>query len=196
MQENSREVVVIGGSLGGMDAVGKILHDLPYDFAMPIVIVLHRLKNVKSALVPLLDQRSGLPVTEIEDKMEMHNGMVYVAPANYHVLIEKERTFALDCSPPVNYCRPSIDVMFESAAAVLGSKLIGVILTGANHDGSKGLSLISKQGGTALVQDPATAESDIMPVAAIQLTEKCEVMDISGIKSFLIAVSNETRKNK
>ncbi|MFN6946369.1 MAG: chemotaxis protein CheB [Cytophagaceae bacterium] len=190
------EAIVIGGSLGGMEAVSGIIKGLPGDFNIPVIVVLHRLKNVKSSLIQLLSKYSALPVYEIEDKTEIKEGAVYVAPANYHTLIEKNRTFSLDCSEAINYCRPSIDVLFESATEQFGNRLIGIVLTGANNDGSKGLKAIAENGGVTIVQDPDTAESDVMPVSALKLVKADKILDIKGIQSFLIFLHDEIQKAK
>jgi two-component system, chemotaxis family, protein-glutamate methylesterase/glutaminase len=183
------EAIVIGGSVGGMDAVSEILSGLPESFGPPIVIVLHRLKNVQSSLIYLLDQKTALEVREIADKDLIENNKVYVAPANYHTLIEKERFFSLDCSPPVKFCRPSADVLFESAAQVYKDKLIGIILTGANDDGSAGLKAVSGHGGLAIVQDPSTAVGAQMPLAAIEAVSGSLIMKIDEIKSYLLKLA-------
>lgn len=189
MAENRFEAVVIGGSLGGLEAISKILSMLPNHFQIPIIIVLHRLKNVQSSLIYLLNQRTELHVKEINDKMKIEAGNIYVAPANYHVLIEKDRSFSLDCSQVVNFCRPSIDVLFESAALTYKKSLIGIVITGANHDGSRGLKEIYDRGGFAIVQEPGTAESDIMPVSAIQATKVDRILNLSDIGLFLANIN-------
>lgn len=163
------EAIVIGGSWGGIDAMIKILSALPSDFKPTMVIVLHRPKNVVNSLEGILKRYSKIPFSEPQDKEEIRLNHIYLAPSNYHLLIEKERIFSLDVSPPVNYFRPSIDVLFESAAQVYGKLLAGMLLTGANKDGGDGMKTIAEKGGFTIVQDPSTAASGIMPSAALRL---------------------------
>ncbi|MBO9698650.1 MAG: chemotaxis protein CheB [Sporocytophaga sp.] len=163
------EAIVIGGSWGGIDAVIKILSALPSDFKPTMVIALHRPKNVVNSLEGILKKYSKVPFSEPYDKEEIKLNHVYLAPSNYHLLIEKNKIFSLDVSEPVNYFRPSIDVLFESAAEVYGKFLAGILLTGANKDGGNGMKTIAGKGGFTIVQDPSTAASGIMPSAALRL---------------------------
>ncbi|WP_028979048.1 chemotaxis protein CheB [Sporocytophaga myxococcoides] len=163
------EAIVIGGSWGGIDAVIKILSELPSDFKPTMIIALHRPKNVVNSLEGILKKYSKIPFSEPYDKEEIRLNHVYLAPSNYHLLIEKNKIFSLDVSAPVNYFRPSIDVLFESAAEVYGKFLAGVLLTGANKDGGDGMKTIAGKGGFTIVQDPSTAASGIMPSAALRL---------------------------
>ena len=161
-------VVAIGTSWGGLAALTKLLGDLPSDFGIPVVVVQHRSKDSERLLVQLLQDTTDMKVGEIEDKDPLTPGTVHVAPANYHVLIE-DGYASLTIEEPVRFSRPSIDVMFSSAADTYGAAAIGVVLTGANEDGARGLAHIVKRGGLALVQDPKTAEIPIMPQAAIRV---------------------------
>jgi two-component system chemotaxis response regulator CheB len=158
------ELIVIGVSAGGLHAVGTILRGLQADFPVPIVVVQHRAKE-STALASVLQQSTRLHVCEVEDKMPLEPG-VYIAPPDYHVLIE-DGHLALSIDAPVMYSRPSIDVLFDSAADQFGDRVIGVVLTGANHDGAAGLRRIVRRGGKALVQSPESAEMSVMPRAAI-----------------------------
>ncbi len=169
--------------------MSKILSGLPVEFKLPIIIVLHRLKNVESELPRLIAKYTHLPVKEIDEKEQILPGYVYIAPANYHVLVEEDKTFSLDVSELVHYSRPSLDVSFKSAAQVYKNKLIGVILTGANRDGSEGLGEIKNKGGLTIVQDPAEAEVDTMPKAAIKNTQVDHILTLEGIKNMLIKLN-------
>ena len=183
-------VVAIGTSWGGLAAMTKLLGDLPADFAIPVVVVQHRGKDSEHLLVQLLQDTTDLEVCEIEDKDPLTPGRVHVAPANYHVLIENGYA-SLTIEEPVRFSRPSIDVMFSSAADTYRSAAIGVVLTGANEDGSRGLAQIVKHGGRALVQDPKTAEIPIMPAAAIRAVPTAEVLPLDALAPRLIALSLE-----
>lgn len=181
-------VVAIGTSWGGLAALTKLLGALPTDFGIPVVVVQHRSKDSERLLVQLLQDATDLKVGEIEDKDPLTPGMVHVAPANYHVLIE-DGYASLTIEEPVRFSRPSIDVMFSSAADTYGAAAIGVVLTGANEDGARGLAHIVKRGGLALVQDPKTAEIPIMPQAAIRVVPTAEVLPLETLGSRLIALS-------
>ncbi|MET0413878.1 MAG: chemotaxis protein CheB [Polyangiaceae bacterium] len=162
-------IVVIGCSLGGLNALQLILRGLPAGFATPIVLVQHRGKHPDEALSRLLGAHCALTVREPLDKERIESGHVYIAPADYHLLVERG-TLALSTEAPINYARPAIDVLFESAAESYGAGVIGVVLTGANHDGAAGAARIQARGGRLLVQDPNGAESRPMPLAAIAAT--------------------------
>lgn len=163
--------VVMGASMGGMEALGKILSDLPEKFHVPILIVQHLSPNSDSFLASYLDRVSQLKVKEADEKEAVCPGNVYIAPPNYHLLVEKDEVLSLTVESRVNYARPSIDVLFESAAEVYKEKLIGVILTGANSDGSHGLKCVKELGGLTIVQDPKSAEASMMPNSAIACTK-------------------------
>lgn len=163
----SFQAVVIGVSTGGLQALQKLLGQLPADFSLPILIVQHIRPDAGSGLAKLLDERCALRVKEADEQDQILPGTVYLAPPNYHLLVERAGFLSLSADPYVSFARPSIDVLFESAAEVFGPDLIGVVLTGANFDGSRGLKAIKQQGGIAIVQDPADAEARQMPQAAI-----------------------------
>lgn len=158
-------LVVIGTSLGGLRALEAVLCGLPRGFPLPIVIVQHRGKAADAALAAVLRERTTLPVSEPMDKETLLPGHVYVAPADYHLLVDRDG-LALSTDAPVCHARPSIDVLFESAAEARGSGVVGVVLTGSNEDGARGAARIKQRGGRVVVEDPATAESPIMPRAA------------------------------
>ncbi|MBD2211976.1 chemotaxis protein CheB [Nostoc linckia FACHB-104] len=160
------KIVVIGASLGGFTALKEILGNLPKNLKLPIVVAQHRHRESYSTLSEFLQKHTSLQVREVEDKDEISSGYVYLAPADYHLLVESGY-FALSTDEPISYARPSIDVLFESAADIYGEQVIGVILTGANEDGVQGLKAIKSRLGIAIVQDPTTAECSVMPKAAI-----------------------------
>jgi two-component system chemotaxis response regulator CheB len=171
----------------------KLLGALPEEFPIPIVVVQHRSKDSDRLLVQLLQDATHLNVSEVEDKDALCAGTVHVAPANYHVLIESGH-LSLTTEEPVRFSRPSIDVMFSSAADTYRSETIGVVLTGANDDGARGLAHIVKRGGRALVQDPKTAEIPIMPESAIEAVPTAEVLPLEDLAPRLIELSLEWSK--
>lgn len=160
-------IIVIGGSAGSLPVILQIVSDLPHRLSAAVIIVVHRKSSGDSVLPNLLAARTSMEVREVEDKEPIVPGVVYIAPADYHLLIENEQTFALDSSEKVNYSRPSIDVTFSSVAEVFGKKAIGILLSGANADGADGLLQLKESGGFSIVQDPATADVGYMPEQAI-----------------------------
>jgi two-component system, chemotaxis family, protein-glutamate methylesterase/glutaminase len=188
MQNAASKLIVIGGSWGGIQASLRILGGLPADFSIPIVLVLHRLRNYEGSLQELFDKKLALKAQEIEEKELLLPGHVYIAPANYHVLLEKDRTFSLDDSELENYSRPSIDVTFRSAADVFAENTVGVLLSGASRDGSSGLKYIFEKRGTAIVQDPTEAEIATMPLAAINSIAGCSIMNVERIQAYLLSL--------
>lgn len=185
------ELVVIGTSLGGLQALQVLLKGLPKSFPASVAIVQHRYQDSDNTLRRLLQLYSALPIIEPEDKELIMPGRVYLAPANYHLLVESDN-FALSTEAPVCYARPSVDVLFESAADAYAEKVIGVILTGANHDGAQGLARIKACGGLTVVQDPATAESRIMPEAAIASVRLDWILPLSEIAPVLVNLCQPT----
>jgi len=181
------EIVVVGTSWGGLSALHQLIAGLPRDFAIPVVAVQHRHRQSGQMLSSLLQDRTSLGVCEVEDKAPIVSGNVYIAPPDYHLLIERGH-FALSTDEPVQYSRPSIDVTFVSAADTYGDKSVGVVLTGANADGSRGLKRIADRGGLALVQSPETAESSTMPQAAIRIVPGARVLTIKEIAETLAAL--------
>lgn len=163
---NAISVVAIGASLGGLEALQRILSALPAQLGASVVIAQHRRRDPDSQLCALLGRRCSLPVCEPEDKTPLEVDRVYLAPADYHLLVE-QGWLALSVDAPVCYARPSIDVLFESVADAYGSAALGVMLTSSNHDGAEGLAAIERAGGHALVQEPSTAESAVGPLAAL-----------------------------
>ena len=181
---------MIGASWGGLNALTMIAGGLPRDFPLPIVIVQHRSRDSTGALADLIQDAGVLPVCEVDDKMPVTAGQIFVAPPDYHLLIEGDH-FALSTEAPQRYSRPSIDVTFESASYACGAAAIGVVLTGANDDGSSGLRTIVRRGGRAIVQDPATAESATMPRAAIAAVPSAIVVPLSRIAGELTRLAGD-----
>lgn len=160
-----REAVVIGGSLGAVQALQGLLPQLPPHYALPVIVVLHQHRHAGDLASRRLAECCKLPVVPIEDKAAIAPSYVYVCPPNYHVLVDGARTFALSIEPPVHFARPSIDVLFESAAGVYGSRLVGVLLSGASADGAAGLQHIQALGGAVFCQSPESALEPTMPRA-------------------------------
>jgi two-component system chemotaxis response regulator CheB len=181
------DVVVVGTSWGGLAALRALVGGLPKSFQMAMVLVQHRHKDSDHLLRTLLQERSTLEVCEVEDKMPLEHGRIYVAPPDYHTLVEPGH-FALSTEAPVRYSRPSIDVTFSSAADSYAHRTVGVVLTGANADGADGLRRISDRGGMVLVQDPATAESRLMPAAAVKAVPRARVMSLQAIAAYLTSL--------
>lgn len=182
------EAVVMGVSAGGMKALGAVLPSLPADFAIPVVIVQHRSADSCNYLERSLNDQCRLTVIQADDKESIKAGAIYFAPPDYHLLIEDDRTFSLSVDYPVNYVRPSIDILFETAADAYGKKIIGIILTGANSDGSQGLKTIKERGGLVVVQDPQTAEVASMPRAAIAATHVDHILPLDQIAPFFVKI--------
>lgn len=186
---------MIGASAGGLDAVCSILSALPARLGAAVVVVQHRSKD-SDALCEVWEGCTDLPVAEATDKMPIEPGYVYVAPPDYHLLVEAG-FFSLSVDAPELYSRPSIDVAFESAADSYGGRVVGVVLTGANHDGSRGLRRIVDLGGHAIAQAPETAEVAVMPAAAIRAVPEAEVLlleEIAGRLHALQAPSGARRR--
>jgi two-component system chemotaxis response regulator CheB len=185
----SYELVAIGASWGGLHALETVLSGLPGDFQTPIAIAQHRAVDSGSgALTRMLSLRSGLDVIEPGDKDPIEPGHVYMAPPDYHLLVEDDG-FALSTDVMVQYSRPSIDVLFESAADTFGARVIAVILTGANEDGASGLARVKRRGGITVVQDPETAEKRAMPDAAIATGAADHVVPLEGVAPLLVELA-------
>lgn len=187
-------VVVIGASAGGMEALRIILSGLESDFAFPVVIVQHVSPHSNNYMITYLDTYTSLIVKEAEEKEQLQQGKVYVCPPNYHLLLEDDCTLSLGNFEKVNYSRPSIDVLFETAAIACRRKTIGVLLTGASSDGAYGMSMIHSFGGLTLVQDPETAYVPFMPESAIKATPIDYVLSLEDIASYLNTLSRTLLK--
>lgn len=177
-------LVVIGASLGGFVAIQTILRALPEEIAIPIAIAQHRHRDSGATFADVLQQSTHVPVTDAEDSEPIRPGRIYLAPPAYHLLVERT-CFRLSTEAPVQYARPSIDVLFESAADSFGPRVLGVVLTGANADGAAGSRRIREKKGRVLVQDPATAESATMPNAAIAAGGADRVLPVEEIAHYL-----------
>lgn len=178
-------IIAIGGSLGSFKALQAILPALPASLKAAVVIVAHREKGQDDLLTGLLQAHSALPVAEIEDKRMIEPGHMYVAPADYHVLIE-DGSFTLSVEEPVHHARPSMDVCFECVAERYGARAIGVLLTGTGRDGVEGLATIKRRGGLTVTQDPASAEAPALPQAAIEAGAADHVVPLAEIGAFLV----------
>lgn len=191
MEENkiTGKLVVIGGSSGSLDALMNILPVLHHDFSLPVVLVLHRGTGADGGLVELLSSKTLLKIKEADEKEMLLPGWIYIAPADYHLLIEEDGTLSLDVSEKVNYSRPSIDVTFSSAAAAYGSRLVAVLLSGANADGAMGMKEIHLSGGRNIVQDPADALVSYMPEQAIQVNRIDDVLNAKEIAALLNTIA-------
>lgn len=181
------EAIVIGVSAGGLSILTEILGVLPADFKIPIFIVQHRSRDERSLLEEVIQVKCKIKIFQADEKFRPKAGAVYFAPPDYHLLIESDRSFSLSYDPPVNYSRPSIDVLFETAAEVYRTKLIGIILTGANHDGAKGISKIRQLGGVTIAQKPETAQYPYMPKAAIDTNDVQYILTPTEIIDFLLS---------
>jgi len=198
------EAIVIGVSSGGMNALKFLFSRLPADFSIPIIIVQHVSARSDNEWIKLLNEKSNLTIKEADEKEKIacpteqllgrETRKVYIAPANYHLLIEKDRTFSLTIDELVNFARPSIDVLFESAAEAYKNKLIGIVLTGSNNDGAKGIKRIKEYGGLAIVQDPETAESPTMPASALAVMQPDYILSLEKIVQLLIKITQPVKQ--
>lgn len=177
----SRPLLTIGGSAGGLKAFSAILADLPADFLLPVMIVQHLHTEDGGGFSRYMASCCRLPVIEPYDKEQIIGGVIYVAPAGYHMLVERNGTVSLSTEEKVNWSRPSIDVLFESAAAAMENQVVAVILTGASCDGAHGIQAVKAAGGVTIAQDPSTAEYPLMPQAAIDTGAVVEILDLPAI---------------
>ncbi len=188
------KAVVIGASAGCMEALSSILPELPADFPIPIMIVVHLPPGKNSIIADLLQAKCAIAVREAEDKEYLEPGTAYIAPPDYHMLVEDEHSVALSTEEEVLFSRPSIDVTFESAAMVYGKNLIGIILTGANNDGAAGLAIIQKYGGVCLIQDPKDAFSPMMPEYAMKSCPNADIMSLTEISAYLVGIGLQIKR--
>lgn len=184
------KVLIIGGSAGSLEVLMELLPKLTFvpDFA--IVLVLHRKSAEDSTLEELISYKTNIPLVDVEDKTPLRPGFIYIAPSDYHLLFETNDVLSLDTSEKINYSRPSIDVSFESAAEVYGPALVGILLSGANADGTDGLLAIKKAGGAIVVQMPESAQMPFMPMNAIENTKPHYVLDVKGILNFILHINS------
>ena len=179
------KLVTIGASLGGIDALHSLLKPLPTDFGAAVAVVLHRRPDSESRLAEVIGLRCALPVCEPEDKAAIKPGHVYLAPADYHLLVEPGQ-FALSIDEPECFSRPSVNVLFESAADAYGRRVCAVVLTGSSDDGAEGLAAVRRAGGVTVVQDPSTAESPVAPRAALARGTVDHVLALEQITPLLV----------
>jgi two-component system, chemotaxis family, protein-glutamate methylesterase/glutaminase len=185
----SVDAVVIGGSAGSVEALPTVLDGLPASCPFAVVLVVHLPARLPSFLPQVLAARCRLPVREAQDKEPVAPAVVWCAPPGYHLYVEAERTFALSLDEPVRFSRPSIDVLFGSAADAYGTRVAGVVLTGANEDGAEGLAAIARAGGIAVVQDPSTALVATMPAAA-RAAARADALPLRGLRDYLARLAH------
>ncbi|MFN2353202.1 MAG: chemotaxis protein CheB [Desulfopila sp.] len=186
------QAVVIGVSAGGIAALEHIFSALDATFSLPIMVVQHIATSGENYLANHFSSCCSLPVREALDKEPVMPGTIYFAPPNYHLLIEQHKAMALSTQDRVNYSRPSIDVLFTTAAETYGEALVAIVLTGANHDGAAGLATVARLGGLTIVQEPAAAEVDVMPKAALAAARVDHVLPLDNIGEFLNTVEGNT----
>lgn len=179
------DAIVMGASAGGVSALLSVMACLPKDFAIPLICVLHLPDDRDSHLADVFARKLGRPVREARDKESIEPGIIYVAGPGYHLSVEHDRSLSLSQEERVHFSRPSIDILFESAADAYGANLAGVLLTGANEDGAAGLARISEYGGLSIVQDPAQAQVPAMPAAALALHRPDHILPLNGIGHLL-----------
>lgn len=184
--------VAIGASAGALEALSAILPALPPDFPLPVLLVIHVPPDRDSLLADVLQAKSRVAVCEADDKEPIRPATVFIAPPDYHMLVESDHTLSLSTEEPVNYSRPSIDVLFETAADAYGPGLIGVVLTGANNDGARGVQAIARAGGTVLVQRPESALAAEMPRAALDACPGARALSLEEIAAFLLEAATAT----
>ncbi|CAN7657926.1 chemotaxis protein CheB [Acidovorax sp. Leaf76] len=186
------DAIVVGGSSGGVEALVALLPALPATLQAPLVVVLHLPRDRRSLLADIFRQRCALPLQEAGDKDELQPGNVYFAPPDYHLLLDEGPRLSLSVDAPVHFSRPSIDVLFESAADLYGPRLVGILLSGANEDGARGLAAIRSAGGLAIVQDPASAPMPAMPLAALASTPVDHTLPPAGIAALLAQLHQQS----
>ncbi|RYG25240.1 chemotaxis protein CheB [bacterium] len=179
---------MVGASAGAVEALSSILPALPPGFRCPVVVVVHMPPDRSSLLVALFAQKCRVEVKEAEDKEPLQAGTVYFAPPDYHLLVEPDKRLSLSADAPVLFSRPSIDVLFESAADAYGERLLGIVLSGANSDGARGLRMVCESGGSALVQEPSTALCPTMPQAALEACSGAAAATPDEIGAFLVSL--------
>lgn len=191
VSNHSYEAIVVGVSAGGLVALAEVLPKLDKDMTLPVMIVQHQSHDSDDFLVRYFDDLCRHSVTEVEDKMPVESGTIYFAPANYHLLVEPDKTFSLSTEARVNYSRPSIDVLFESAADTYMDRLVGIILTGANSDGTNGAARIKELGGLIIAQDPETAEAEAMPMSVIKHVQVDHILALNRIGDFINSLNQK-----
>lgn len=182
---------MIGTSAGGIDALMAILPRLPASFRLPIAVVVHLAKERQSRLAEVFQNHMAIPVREAADKERIRGGTLYFAPTDYHLAVENDCSFSLSGEPPLHFSRPAIDILMESAAAVYGAGLAGILLTGANGDGANGMQTIQQCGGLTIVQDPREAQIATMPQAAINIMQPDFILPLAEIHTLLLHLDKQ-----
>ena len=182
----TKKIIVAGASAGGLNALTTILSPLPADYSMPILIVQHLSPLSDNFWIEKITKDCRLKIKEAEEKENIEKGTIYMAPSNYHLLVEPDNTLSLSAEEKVNFSRPSIDVLFETASDAFRKNVIGILLTGASQDGALGMKKIKENGGTTVVQDPGTAENPYMPDSAIRTAEIDYILSLEGIAKLLL----------
>ena len=185
-----RKIVILGGSAGSLDVLMQILPNLPQLQSIALVIVLHRKSGEDNTLEELIAMKTETAVKEVNDKVPLLPGFIYVAPSDYHLLFEKNNTLSLDISEKINYSRPSIDVAFESAAEAHGAAVAAVLLSGANADGTVGLQSVKACGGMTIVQQPQTAEMPFMPEHAVANMNPDYILNVGEIRALIVKLDS------
>jgi two-component system chemotaxis response regulator CheB len=188
------EALVIGGSAGSFRVIIQMLEVLPVNISLPVFLCLHRLKQVRRGFEETLAKISQLPLSEPSDKENIRAGSLYLAPANYHMLIENKKMIALSIDDPVQYSRPSIDICFSTAAEVYKQGLVAILLSGANQDGTEGMAAVKRNGGYTMVQDPADCEIATMCESAINLTIPDQILTLKEIIEFVSLLGDENSR--
>lgn len=189
MTRPAKGAVIIGASAGALEALSVLLPALPADFPLPIFVIVHLPPDKPSVLADIFEAKCALRAIEAEDKEPVEPGVIYFAPPNYHMLLENRVSIALSSEDEVLFSRPSIDVAMESAADVGEDALVGIILTGANQDGARGLRAIHDAGGSVIIQTPNEAYASAMPEAALELCPDARVMSLADMPAFLVSIA-------
>jgi two-component system chemotaxis response regulator CheB len=188
VHQKKYQAIVIGTSAGGLYALSTLLKQLPADYPVPLVVVQHRSKDQRDLLEDVLQSKCEIKIKQADEKEKIKGATVYIAPPDYHLLVEKDMTFSLSCDELVLYSRPSINVLFESAAVVYQDRLAGIILTGASNDGASGITMIKKYGGQTIAQAPAEAQFPFMPAASIETNNVNHIWTLLEIQNFLLKI--------
>lgn len=188
------KLIVIGGSAGSFQVITRLLNQIPSDFQIPIAMCLHRLRHVRHGFVEALNIKSQIEVSEPYDKESIQNNKIYLAPANYHLSIGSSEHFSLSTEGLVNNSRPSIDLLFESAAQAFKQDVVSILLSGANRDGAQGTKLVTDLGGMTVIQDPEECLIDTMPTSALKITKVNHILDTENILKLLLALNQESIK--
>jgi two-component system, chemotaxis family, protein-glutamate methylesterase/glutaminase len=185
------KAIIIGTSAGGLHVLTFLLQKLPADYPIPVLVVQHRAKDQRSLLEEVLQSKTNIKIKQADEKEKISGGCVYIAPPDYHLLVESDMTLSLSSDELVRYSRPAIDVLFESAAVVFREALIGIVLTGASNDGTAGIKAVAKNGGLTIAQDPAEAEYPYMPKSAVESRCVKHIWKLSQIQNFLLKLMED-----